>query len=137
MTVEEIKKAYSRESDGYIYCEDCPVNTVCNTPWDADGYDECYNIIQAHLDKMEDNVMPIDNSTTEDIVNHPNHYTNGGMECIDEMIMVFGKQTVMHFCLCNAWKYRYRAVFKNGEEDIKKSHWYMAKYKELRDGDYH
>lgn len=67
----------------------------------------------------------------EDIINHPNHYTNGGMECIDEMIMIFGKGVVANFCLCNAWKYRYRALHKNGQEDIDKSHWYIAKYKEL------
>jgi hypothetical protein len=67
----------------------------------------------------------------EDVVNHPNHYTNGGMECIDEMILIFGKETVAHFCLCNAWKYRYRALYKNKEEDMQKSHWYINKYKEL------
>ena len=67
----------------------------------------------------------------EDIINHPNHYTNGGMECIDEMLLIFGEETVAHFCLCNAWKYRYRALTKNGQEDIDKSHWYINKYKEL------
>jgi hypothetical protein len=71
---------------------------------------------------------------TEDVVNHPNHYTNGGMECIDEMILIFGKEATAHFCLLNAWKYRRRAVFKNGEQDIDKSHWYVAKYKELTEG---
>lgn len=65
-------------------------------------------------------------------VNHPKHYNReGGMECIDEMILVFGKEAVKHFCLCNAWKYRYRAADKNGEEDLKKSDWYLNKYKEL------
>lgn len=68
----------------------------------------------------------------EDVVNHPNHYTNGGMECIDEMILIFGIKATMAFCLLNAWKYRRRAPFKNGEEDIQKSHWYIAKYKELK-----
>lgn len=67
---------------------------------------------------------------TEDPTN-PSHYTDGGMECIDEMVLVFGKERVADFCLCNVWKYRYRATRKNGEEDIAKSHWYMAKYKEL------
>ena len=68
---------------------------------------------------------------TEDIVNHPSHYTHGGMECIDEMVMVFGKEVVQHFCVCNVWKYRKRALFKNGEEDLKKSDWYLQKFKEL------
>ena len=68
-------------------------------------------------------------------VNHPKHYNReGGMECIDEMILVFGKEAVQNFCLCNAWKYRYRAADKNGEEDLKKSDWYLNKYKELKEG---
>ena len=54
----------------------------------------------------------------KDMVNHPNHYTNREIECIDEMIHV--------------WKYRYRALSKNGKEDIEKSDWYMKKYLELK-----
>lgn len=69
----------------------------------------------------------------EDVVNHPNHYTNGGMECIDEMLLIFGVEATMNFCLLNAWKYRRRALDKNGEEDIQKSHWYIAKYKSLKE----
>lgn len=68
-----------------------------------------------------------------DMINHPDHYTDGGIECIDEMIYVFGKEVVMNFCLCNVWKYRYRALAKNGQEDIEKSKWYMKKYLELKE----
>ena len=71
--------------------------------------------------------------TGDDKVNHPTHYTNGGMECIDEMILVFGKQFTAYFCLGNVWKYRYRALSKNGQEDIDKANWYMKKYKELKE----
>ena len=67
-----------------------------------------------------------------DMVNRPPHYNrDGAMECIEEMELIFGREAVKHFCLCNAWKYRYRAADKNGEEDIKKSDWYLRKYKEL------
>ena len=67
-----------------------------------------------------------------DVVNHPKHYCReGGIESIDEMVLVFGVEAVKNFCLCNVWKYRYRASDKNGEEDLKKSDWYMRKYKEL------
>lgn len=70
----------------------------------------------------------------EDMVNKPKHYCReNAMQCIDEMIMLFGKETVMDFCLCNAWKYRYRAADKNGAEDIAKSDWYLRKYKELQE----
>ena len=68
-----------------------------------------------------------------DMVNHPPHYTDGGMECIDEMIMIFGYKTVYHFCIGNAWKYRRRALSKNGDEDIQKSHWYIKKAREILD----
>lgn len=69
-----------------------------------------------------------------DNVSRPAHYTReGAMECIDEMLLVFGSAAVKDFCLLNAWKYRYRAAKKNGDEDMRKSDWYMAKYKELKD----
>ena len=68
-----------------------------------------------------------------DNVNKPKHYMrDGAMECIDEMLLVFGRSDVMTFCLLNAWKYRYRAADKNGAEDLAKSDWYLRKYKELR-----
>ena len=69
-------------------------------------------------------------------VTHPRHYNrDGAMECIDEMVLLFGKEAVKNFCLCNVWKYRYRAADKNGLEDLEKSDWYLAKYKELDDKD--
>lgn len=67
-----------------------------------------------------------------DVIKHPNHYCReNAMECIDEMVLLFGKEVVKHFCLCNIWKYRYRSSTKNGEEDIKKSDRYVQIYKEL------
>ena len=65
-------------------------------------------------------------------VDHPGHYNRpDSMECIDEMVLVFGVEALKQFCLCNVWKYRYRASDKNGQEDLKKSDWYMNKYNEL------
>lgn len=81
----------------------------------------------------ENDTQPI--NTTE-AVDHPKHYgREGAMECIDEILLVFGVEATMNFCLLNAWKYRYRASAKGGEEDLKKSDWYMAKYKELKEAD--
>ena len=67
-------------------------------------------------------------------VDHPTHYNRDkAMECIDEMLMVFGSNMVIDFCILNAWKYRYRAADKNGAEDLNKSDWYLNKAKELMD----
>lgn len=65
-----------------------------------------------------------------DNVNHPEHY-QGKNECIDVMIAMFGIEAVKHFCMCNAYKYRFRADKKNGAEDIAKAEWYESKLIEL------
>lgn len=68
----------------------------------------------------------------KEAVDHPGHYNRkDAMECIEEMILIFGKEETKAFCKLNAWKYRYRAADKNGEEDLRKSDWYLKKYKEL------
>ena len=67
-----------------------------------------------------------------DMINHPKHYCReDAIECLDEMRLVFGDDIVAAFCLCNVWKYRYRAASKGQEEDLKKSDFYMRKYKAL------
>lgn len=58
-------------------------------------------------------------------VNHPQHYNiPGRKECIVEMEEHYGVEAVKTFCELNAYKYRYRAHLKGGEEDIKKAGWY-------------
>ena len=74
--------------------------------------------------------VPQDNNNLD----HPSHYNQGNIECIDAMIAAFGKETVEHFCICNAFKYLWRSEFKNGSEDIKKALWYLTKHNELRNG---
>ena len=76
----------------------------------------------------------IDEPTGYDPVSKPSHYCEGGnMECIDEMELVFGTEKVMAFCLLNVWKYRRRAMYKNGQQDMDKAAWYMNKYAELKE----
>lgn len=63
-------------------------------------------------------------------VDHPEYY-QGKNECIDVMTAMFGVEAVKSFCRCNAYKYRFRADRKNGEEDIRKAEWYESKLIEL------
>ena len=63
-------------------------------------------------------------------VEHPSHYTQGGIECIDAMESAFGKEAVKNFCICNAFKYIWRFKSKNGIEDVDKAIWYLNKYKQ-------
>lgn len=132
MTIDEIREKYGDER-GYVKCHNCPCEIgegaeycACEVGEDCNGRSDAYTAIQNYF-----NATKATTDTPNDTVSHPAHYTNGGMECIDEMILIFGKEAVKHFCLCNAWKYRRRALYKNGEEDMQKSHWYLEKYKEL------
>lgn len=68
-----------------------------------------------------------ENDEEHDAVNHPSHYEHG-IECIDEMILLYGAVETMSFCKLNAHKYRKRAFDKGGKEDMDKSDWYMKEY---------
>ena len=71
----------------------------------------------------------------DDQVNHPSHYQSYNnelnIECIDAMRAAFGDETVIDFCICNAFKYIWRHQSKNGKQDIEKAIWYLKKYLEL------
>lgn len=87
----------------------------------------------AHLiaDGLRGINTPAENNPPE-TVDHPAHYNrDGAMECIREMVVVFGYEATINFCKLNAWKYRYRASEKNGAEDMAKSDWYVKKVEEL------
>ena len=85
-----------------------------------------------HLPRETLNSKTMINNVTADNVNHPAHYNReGAMECIREMVVVFGYEATINFCKLNAWKYRYRASEKNGAEDMAKSDWYVKMVEEL------
>ena len=59
---------------------------------------------------------------------NPNHYKNStSLECIEAMEIMFGKEAIIDFCLCNAFKYIWRWKNKNGKEDLDKARWYLHK----------
>lgn len=61
-----------------------------------------------------------------DNVNHPLHYTQGGIECIDALkSATVGKKGIEAVCVANVIKYLWRFEEKNGLEDVKKAQWYL------------
>ena len=63
-----------------------------------------------------------------DVINHPSHYTQGGIECIDAInAAVTGLNAFEGYCIGNIIKYIWRWKFKNGVEDLKKARWYLNK----------
>lgn len=62
-----------------------------------------------------------------------NYYNANGVECLDVMVNIYGKEAVKNFCICNVFKYLWRWKNKNGEEDLRKAKNYLDKYFELAD----
>lgn len=61
-----------------------------------------------------------------DAVNHPSHYTQGGVECIDALkAATTGLEGIEAVCTANAIKYLWRWKQKNGAEDLRKAVWYI------------
>lgn len=61
-----------------------------------------------------------------DNINHPAHYTQGGIECIEAIAAaVTGLEGMEAVCTANAIKYLWRWKKKNGVEDLKKARWYL------------
>ena len=64
----------------------------------------------------------------EDMVNHPTHYTQGEIECIEAIKYINNKlhtEGYEGYCLGNFIKYIWRCNFKNGWEDIDKAIFYL------------
>jgi len=70
----------------------------------------------------------LENSRVEDKVNHPSHYTQGKVECIDAIESATTNLVgIMAVCVANVIKYVWRFALKNGIEDLDKADFYLQK----------
>jgi len=63
-----------------------------------------------------------------DAVNHPSHYNESGIECIEAIRASLGKDFPA-YCkgnVGNVMKYLWRYQYKNGLEDLKKAQVYLG-----------
>jgi len=56
---------------------------------------------------------------------NPDHYKQGGLECIDVMRAFMPEQAFVGYCWGNVIKYMLRWMRKNGVEDLKKGKVYL------------
>lgn len=111
-------------------------------PWEVSGLRKCLTEIVAvqpdHAEAVADlktldmrypraMECPADNpERVADTVNHPAHYTAGGVECIDAIAAAAtGLEGIEAACTANAIKYLWRWKRKNGLEDLRKARWYI------------
>lgn len=123
------------ECDG-MACKDC-FHKECHETTDithAKNFKFVGNIVDEGFDE------PNSCESSSDPVNHPNHYEMvGPFESFDIIVESLGIYGARQFCQGNIIKYQTRYKEKNGEEDLKKRHWYsrmdqmLAKCKTIED----
>jgi hypothetical protein len=67
----------------------------------------------------------------EDPVNHPSHYTDGEIECIDAIEAALTAEEFRGYCKGNNLKYTWRERHKGGTESLKKAQWYLDRIIQL------
>ena len=119
----ELMKKYDRDTSEFTDQYSCIFHKMSD-----DMLNKCYNWykeldlaacgnVEAKCCNKESNV---------DMVNHPSHYTQGGIECIDALkAATVSKTGIEAVCTANAIKYLWRYEEKNGIEDVKKARWYI------------
>ena len=118
------------------FCDECHGCNICllekfsgGVMCDFDEWsDDKLAIAYDHVYKNMDENIP-------DMVNHPQHYTQGGIECIDALkAATVGKRGIEAVCVANVIKYLWRYEEKNGIEDIRKAKFYVERLlKELEE----
>lgn len=123
-------------------CTECPLSKKYDK--ETDEYTDTYACV---FDEMSDNMLnkcynwykelkltAYENAEAKycgkelnaDMVNHPSHYTQGGIECIDALkAATVSKTGIEAVCTANVIKYLWRYEEKNGIEDVKKARWYI------------
>ena len=103
MTNEEVLnrlKSWVKEHDDYLTCK-------------------------AMKDAIEIAIEAIEKQPITDAVQHPSHYTQGGVECIDAIRASMTADGFCDYCKGNIIKYIWRWRDKGGVEDLRKASVYL------------
>jgi hypothetical protein len=97
--------------------------------WSNRSKAKSYELVQrtSQYFRFESKAEPaptVNESLTPDNVNHPPHYNQGGIECIEAIKAALGSGFVK-YCTGNVIKYLWRYDNKGGVEDLKKAAWYL------------
>ena len=138
MTIDEMRNKLDKFCEGFDLCSDgCPLRKPddgsCRWNNLSDkSTEDCYHFLEGLIGKPEqpeinfvkakrnDEVEP-----TNDAVQHPSHYTHGGIECIDAIRASMTADGFCDYCKGNIIKYIWRWRDKGGVEDLRKASVYL------------
>ena len=126
MTIEEKARMIEKYCDSITDCSECAIRDNEFTCYGK--YDEFPEEIEKNYDIIFGNDSEAKKEKVEDMVNHPSHYTSGGVECIDAITAALSKydDPVDAWLVGQVIKYLWRAPLKGKyDEDIKKAQFYL------------
>lgn len=116
---------------------------VTKAPWFNPISDTAFAVTDTAVDlsvlpgfssECKDGVCPVPWAVKEeapvvqpDQVNHPPHYTDGGIECIEAIEAALTPEEFRGYCKGNLMKYGWRERMKGGTESLKKGQWYLER----------
>ena len=119
----ELMKKYDRDTSEFTDQYSCIFHKMSD-----DMLNKCYNWYKELDPAACENAGTkcCNKESNVDMVNHPAHYNQGGIECIDALkAATISKTGIEAVCTANAIKYLWRYEEKNGIEDVKKARWYI------------
>ena len=138
MTIKEKAKEIEKYCNSIIDCRECAIkdsNFTCYSLYDLfpKVIEKNYDIIFGNASETKEEKVE---KKPEDMVNHPSHYTSGGVECIDAITSALSsyEDSVDSWLVGQVIKYLWRAPLKGKyEEDIKKAQFYLNRLVEKID----
>ena len=139
MTIDEMRNKLTEYCYGFIHCENgcrlrkpggfCRWNDLSD-----ESTEDCYHFLIAEgligkPEQPEINFVKAERNDevepTNDAVQHPSHYTQGGIECIEAIRASMTADGFCDYCKGNIIKYIWRWRDKGGVEDLRKASVYL------------
>ena len=137
MTIDEMRNKLTEYCYGFIHCENgcrlrkpggfCRWNDLSD-----ESTEDCYHFLEGLIGKPEQpeiNFVKVERKDevkpTNGAVQHPSHYTQGGIECIEAIRASMTVDGFCDYCKGNIIKYIWRWRDKGGVEDLRKASVYL------------
>lgn len=119
-------------SEEELAVSDCP-GGVCPVPWatdtsgDQEEEEEPKKAWDTYIEKHQEVFKGKERPVLIDNVNHPSHYTDGGIECIEAIEAQLTPEEYRGYLKGNVAKYVWREKHKGGIESLQKAQWYLTR----------
>ena len=105
------------------------LNDVSPAEWDRVTKDYKETTIKTGLEKWQ---QLAEEEAVEDVVNNPDHYNTGNIECIDAIEESMSSVAFKGYLKGNCIKYLWRYDYKGKQvEDLEKAGWYLNKLTDM------